>query len=253
MSEEIRDAGRYVPIAIFWGFIINGLLGLIFLVAYVFAIPSVDDAINDPTTYPFIYVFRTALPTSAVNGLTILILIVVIASNIDYNATTSRQTFAFARDNGLPFSKWIAHIHPQKQIPANAIALTCAITILLALINIGSTVAFNAIVSLFLVALTLTYSISFGCVLYRRLVHPELLPHARWSLGRLGVPINAIALLYVLFCFFWSFWPQNTPVDTETFNWAIVIFAGVLAVSLFLYMVQGRKTYVGPVTNVKRM
>lgn len=251
MSEEIVDSGRSVPIAMFWSFIINGILALIFLVAYVFAIPSVNDAINDPTTYPFIYVFRIALPTSGVNGLTVLILIVVIASNIDYNASTSRQTFAFARDNGLPFSKWIAHIHPEKEIPVNAIAVTCMISALLALINIGSTVAFDAMVSLSTVALTLSYSVSISCVLHRRLFHPELLLHASWSLGRLGVFVNSVGLIYVVFAFFWSFWPQNTPVNLQSFNWAVVIFLGIFILSMFMYLVGGRKTYSGPVTSVQ--
>ena len=41
--------------------------------------------------------------------------------------------FAFARDNGLPFAQWIGKVHPTMHIPANAVALTC----LLSLINIG--------------------------------------------------------------------------------------------------------------------
>jgi amino acid transporter len=251
MSEEIRDAGRYVPISMWWSYFGNGILAIILLVTYLFAIPSVDDAINDPSGYPFIYVFNNALPTSGVNALTILILLLVIAANISFNASTARQTFAFARDHGLPFSKWIARVHPVKKIPVNAIILTCMITVLLSLINIGSSVAFNAIISLQVVALMMSYSCSIACILYRRLAHPELIPKARWSLGRAAVPVNIVGLVYVTFSFFWSFWPNEVPVTLENFNWSVLLFVGVFALCLVMYALEGRKNYVGPVTMIR--
>lgn len=226
-------------------------MAIILLVTYLFSIENVDDAINDPSGYPFIYVLGTAVSKAGVNGITILILLLVIAANISWNASTARQTFAFARDNGLPFSKWIGHVNEKKQIPVNAIGLSCAITILLSLINIGSATAFNAIISLQVCAIMLTYTVSIACVLYRRIAHPELIPTARWSLGKWGIPANTIGLVYVLFTFFWSFWPNTVPVTLDTFNWSVVLFLGVLLISLIMYFVQGRNIYVGPVTDVR--
>jgi amino acid transporter len=251
MAEEVRDAGRYVPISIFWSYVGNGIMAIIFLITYLFSIESVDDALNDPTGYPFIYVFKTAVSTAGVNGLTIMTLIIVIAANVSFNASTARQTYAFARDNGLPFSKWISKVHETKQIPANAIKLTCIVTALLSLINIGSATAFNAIISLQVCAIMMTYACSVACVLYRRVAHPELLPTARWSLGRWGVPVNCIGLAYVSFTFFWSFWPNTTPVDLESFNWSVVLFLGVLTICLVMYVVEGRNVYKGPVTGIR--
>ena len=34
-------------------------------------------------------------------------------------ATASRQLFAFARDKGLPFSPWFAHINRRWEVPVN--------------------------------------------------------------------------------------------------------------------------------------
>ena len=250
MAEEVEDAGRSVPIAIVWSYVLNGVMGFILLLSYLFAIPSVDDALNDPSTYPFIYAFRNAVPTSGVNGLTTIVLLLVVASNISFNASTSRQTWSFARDRGLPFSNWISHVNPKKEIPANAVALTCLISVLLSLINIGSSVAFNAIISLQVVALMFTYVISISCVLYRRLYFPKMLPKARWSLGRYGAAVNAAGIAYAFFAFFWCFWPNATPVDAESFNWAVVIFMGVIIMSVVLYLIRGRKEYSGPVVLV---
>jgi amino acid transporter len=231
-----------------WSYVLNGFMATIILVTYLFAIPSLDDALD--SDFPFVYVFQECLSPAGVNALTILIMLLVIAANIDYNASTSRQTFAFARDKGFPFHSWLGAVHPKLHIPANAIATTCLITCLLALINIGSSVAFNAIISLQIVALMFSYAISISCVLYRRLAHPELLPPARWSLGKWGVLINSVGLAYAIFAFFWCFWPGETPVDAESMNWGVVMFVGVAIVCALSYAVQGRKIYKGPVSTV---
>ncbi|KAJ5676342.1 hypothetical protein N7536_012514 [Penicillium majusculum] len=252
MSEEVKDAGRYVPIAIAWGYFGNGILALVIIIGFLFALPSVPDALNDSTGFPFIYVFRQFLSTSGVNGLTAIILVPVIFSNILFNASTARQTYAFARDRGLPFADWISRVDPHRRIPVRAIALSCMISGLLSLINIGSQVAFNAIISLNVAALMYTYAVSISCVIYRKIACPETLPPRRWSLGTFGLAINIIGLLYVLFALFWSFWPPSPFPSERDFNWSVVIFVGVFIVSLLMYAFQGRRHYVGPVVTVQR-
>ena len=68
-------------------------------------------------------------------------------------------------------------------------------TCCMSLLNLGSKVAFEAMLSLATVALMATYLISISCVLRKRLDGEEL-PSARWSLGRYGLVVNIIALTY---------------------------------------------------------
>ena len=234
-----------------WAYILNGGLGFVFLLSFLFAITDLDAALEDPAGYPFLTVLGGAVSTGGVNGLTAIVTLLIFAGTVSFNLSTSRQTWAFARDNGLPFSSWIAYVHPGLKVPANSVALTAMITILLSLINIGSDVAFNAIISLNLVSLMLTYMVSIGCVLYRRVYQPELLPHARWSLGKMGVPINAAGFLYSSFAFFWCFWPNAIPVDKENFNWSVVMFFAILVGCGADWVVRGRKKFRGPVVLVE--
>lgn len=156
------------------------------------AIPSVEDALNDPSDFPLTYVFRQAVHnnnnTHEINTLTSLVLLPVIAGNILFNTSAARQTYAFAQDGGLDpfFGAWISAVHPTRKIPVNAIGLSCLVSAVLALINIGSSTAFNAIISLDVAALMFTYAASIGCVLHRRLSDPGSLPPARgtWKDGR---------------------------------------------------------------------
>lgn len=234
-----------------WAYIMNGALGFVFLISFLYAITDLEAALDDATGYPFLTVFASAVNTGGVNGLTAIVTILIFAGTVSFNLSTSRQTWAFARDKGLPFSGWIAHVHPGLKVPANSVALTASITILLSLINIGSDVAFNAIISLNLVSLMLTYMCSIGCVLYRRLYQPELLPHARWSLGKMGVPINAAGFIYSSYAFFWCFWPNEVPVTAENFNWSVVMFVAILVACGVDWVLRARKQFRGPVVLVE--
>lgn len=125
-------------------------------------------------------------------------------------------------------------------------------TIIISLINIGSTAAFNAMLSLSTVALMGTYVISIACVTTRRLSpHAIPLPQSRWTLGRWGLSINICALIYAFWSFFWSFWPNAHDITAENFNWACVLFVGLMSTGVILYFVHARKVYNGPVTLVE--
>lgn len=102
--------------------------------------------------------------------------------------------------------------------------------------------------SLQLNALLCTYCISITCVLYRRIKAPHLLPKARWSLGKYGVFVNTCAIAYAWTTFFWCFWPNATPVDVSSMNWAVVMFMGTLVIALIYYFFTARHYYKGPVT-----
>ncbi|TKA83850.1 hypothetical protein B0A55_00119 [Friedmanniomyces simplex] len=251
MSEEVRDAGLSVPRAMIGSILLNGIMGFIALISFLFAVPSVDDAVNDPSGFPLVYVLNLANMPNVTVGLIFLQLLLLMVGNVAYQASTGRQTFAFARDGGMPFSKWIGHINLKYHLPVNAILLTAIITLLLCLINLGSSDAFNAILSLAAVAQMATYSISISCVLYRRLTAPQLLPKAQWGLGRWGVPVNAAGAAYAWFAFFWAFWPSSTPVTANSMNYAVVMFGGVMIIALLYFVVKARKTYAGPVTRTE--
>ncbi|OQO04046.1 hypothetical protein B0A48_10689 [Cryoendolithus antarcticus] len=254
MAEETKNASMIVPRTMLWSYILNGGMGFAMLIMYCFCLTDVTSAL-DPSInrsgFPYIYVFQTGTgSTGGAVGLTSIILILGIAGATSFFASTSRQTFAFARDNGLPGSKWIGTVHPTLLIPLNAILVTYGFTILLSLITLGSTVAFNAIIYLQLLALMGTYAVSIGCVALKRLRgHP--LPPSCWSLGKFGLPINVFAFTYACFATIFVCFPVYTPVTPQSMNWAMVMFTGVLVSAMIYYVVKGRKMYEGPVVFVQ--
>jgi choline transport protein len=93
-----------------WTYLLNAAMGFVVLIAFIFCIPDVDAAINDESGFPLIYVLNLSMSTRGTLGMFILFFILILVGGISYQASTARQTFAFARDQGLPFSGWIGKV-----------------------------------------------------------------------------------------------------------------------------------------------
>jgi len=125
------------------------------------------------------------------------------------------------------------------------------IAVLLSLINIGSTVAFNIVTSLGTGALISSYIVSISCVTYKRIRGDPLIP-CRFSLGRWGLPLNIISVLFLLLAFIMTFFPTAPHPDAEGMNWNILVFGVVVVFSIVYFIFRGRHRYVGPVEYTKK-
>jgi choline transport protein len=86
-----------------------------------FMFSSNDLAAAEDSVLPILTIFQQALRNKS--GSTFLgfwFLVVYFGSIVSATAATGRVTWAFARDNGLPFSSLLAKVHPKLQMPANA-------------------------------------------------------------------------------------------------------------------------------------
>ena len=67
--------------------------------------------LTTPTGYPFIQIFFNSTKSYAgTNAMTAIIIILSVFSNVTVLAGASRQLFAFARDEAVPFSHWLAYV-----------------------------------------------------------------------------------------------------------------------------------------------
>ena len=98
-------------------------------------------------------------------------------------------------------------------------------------------------------ALAATYEVSLIALVWRRL-HGAPLPPAPWSLGRWGLPLNCIGILYGAYLFVYSAIPGYYPVTAKNMNWAPVMFGAVFFFSLAYYAIWAKRGYHGPVVHV---
>jgi choline transport protein len=111
MSEEVRNPAKVVPRIIVQSVLINGIMAFGFMLVLLFFIGDVDAALNTPTEFPSIQIFYEATKsTKAATAMQCGITVIGLMSSIGVVASVSRLTWAFARDGGLPFSKFFAHV-----------------------------------------------------------------------------------------------------------------------------------------------
>ena len=111
MCEEIKNASTVVPWTMIASLAINGVLGLAMLIAVLFCIGDITAAVQSPTGYPFIEIFTQATASKA--GATVMTSIVTALSFcgiIAALASSSRMTWSFARDRGLPGWRYLSKV-----------------------------------------------------------------------------------------------------------------------------------------------
>jgi amino acid transporter len=100
-----------IPRVIFLSIVINGLMAFGILLALLFSIGNIEGALNTKTGFPIIAISKQATNSNAgASALESAIIIIAIASSLALLTSVSRLTFAFARDGGMPFSKFFAHV-----------------------------------------------------------------------------------------------------------------------------------------------
>lgn len=105
--------------------------------------------------------------------------------------------------------RFLSKVRPNG-VPANSVYVTLAVTCLLALIIIGSTTAFNIILSVSATGLFTSYLTVISTMLAKRIRRESFLT-SRFNLGVCRVHVNIIAICFLVVAFFFLFfWRHRT-------------------------------------------
>ncbi len=132
------------------------------------------------------------------------------------------------------------------RIPLNSLGLVATIIALLMLINLGSTTALFAILSLSSIALALSYVLPIIFFALARL-RGDRIPFGPFRLGRMGLPINIVAIAYGLFILTWLPFPPYLPVTAANMNYSGPILGGIIIFALLDWFTGGKKRFQVPV------
>ncbi|KAK6224097.1 hypothetical protein LQW54_000244 [Pestalotiopsis sp. IQ-011] len=130
-------------------------------------------------------------------------------------------------------------------VPVNSILASMFVTVILSLLNLGSSAAFNASS-----AGAFSYMISIGCVLLKRL-RRQALPPTRFNMRGLAIPVNAVSVLFMAAMVVVVMFPVTNQPTPQSMNYGVVMFGGVAAIAIIYYAVHGRKVYKGPVMRLQ--
>lgn len=89
-------------------YLLNVFLGIIMLITILFCIGDLNNALS--SSAPYQVLFNNTGKTGVALLLNIIVFLLVFSGNITALATCSRELWAFSRDKGFPFSKWISRV-----------------------------------------------------------------------------------------------------------------------------------------------
>jgi choline transport protein len=101
MSEETHRASVNIPRAMIWSVVINGIAGFGYILTVLYAITDINEVltVGSNTGYPILGVFQQATSNPhAATAMLCAVVIVGIMALFGIQASTSRLTWAFARD-----------------------------------------------------------------------------------------------------------------------------------------------------------
>ena len=110
MSEEIQNASTNLPRGLLYSVAINGAQGLAALIAALFCIGDIDTVLETPTGFPFMAILAQAVGSKGATALIALILTLFVFAIVSAYAAASRMLWAFARDHGLPGSRYLGRV-----------------------------------------------------------------------------------------------------------------------------------------------
>lgn len=212
-------------------------------VTFMFALGDIEADLSDPSGQPWVAVILRITGSRAATIVLILVMMFMyFFCAVNQVTTSSRQVFAFARDKGLPYHEFLSRVN-RHGVPANAVYVTLAYTCILALIIIGSTTAFNIILSVSATGLFTSYLVVIATVLARKLRN-EPFPASRFVIPRtIGTFVNIIALCFLSVAFLFLFFPAAPAPDAAGMNWGVLIYGVAVLFSMVYYYVKGRYEY----------
>lgn len=227
MIEEIPNASVEGPKIMIYCVCIGTFTGFIFLMILLFVSGGDANAIIESSSGPLIYILNTATGNRA--GAVCLLmfpLICILFAEIAIMTTSSRMSYAFARDGGLPASKIFKKVDKRLDVPLNSLMLSAGLTLLFGLIMIGSSSAFNALISASVVALGVSYAIPVAINVCRG---RKMLPARAFAMPNwLGWVANLLGLAYAIVTTVLFVFPPALPVTGTNMSKSSIVWEDVV-------------------------
>jgi amino acid transporter len=229
VAEETVMARLNVSWGVFLSVAVSAVVGYVLVMILTWCIPKGDVAATANDPYPVLYIVYQNLPVMLSHAVALIIGGAMWLCGLASITSMGRMWYAFARDDGMPGSRYLKQIHPQRRTPSHAIVVTCALTVVTCL----WAAAFFVVTSISTIALYLAYVIP----VYlnwrnRRRKSGEWVTRetAPWSLGKWSPVINFIAIVWTILITIVFSIPPN-----ELVLWTMLLLGAGLLIYWFAY------------------
>jgi amino acid transporter len=245
LGEETVDPRRTAPTAIMRAVIASFVIGGLILLLLILTAPDLSNPDYGVKSGGGQLILLQVLggPVGTVFLIAIAIAITVCALAV--HTAAIRLMFAMARDNALPEGARLAKIDPVHKTPVIPSIVVGVLALIILVVNIGSPEVFTAVTSVAIIMIYIAYLLVTGPMLLRRLrgQWPDAAARGSgyFSLGKLGLPVNILAVLWGVVMSINLAWPREAVYGAGWLAWSAFIFIGAsIVVGLAWYGVRGR-------------
>ena len=223
MAEETFLARMNTAWGVFLSVAVSAVVGYIALLALTNSIPpgKIAETVNDP--YPVLYIVRNSLRPFFANVIAVTIAGAMWLCGLASITSMARVCYAFGRDGGLPASHLVSHVSPKWGTPVVAIIVTSLLVVIVTFYS----ATYAVVTSMSTTALYLAYVIPI-LLNYRnkRRQRGEFttLETAPWSLGRYGLAVNLVSIVWVVFITVLFSIPPNELAGLTMLGLGILLF-----------------------------
>jgi len=237
VAEETVMARLNSAWGVFLSVAVSAVVGYGMLLILTLHVPDIAATVDAAHAPAVLYIVDANLSPWSAHLVAIIIGGAMWLCGLSSITSMSRMWFAFARDGGMPGYSLIKQIHPRWRTPVWAIVITSVLAVLLT----AYAALYSVVVAISTTALYVAYAIPIYLNLRNKLrgrgesTTPDTAP---WNLGRWGVVLNAVAVLWVACITVLFSIPPN-----ELAGWSIVL----LGVFMALYWhVDAKHRFTGP-------
>ncbi|KAG0186285.1 hypothetical protein DFQ28_008068 [Apophysomyces sp. BC1034] len=232
MSEETRDAARSAPRGILYAIGTAAIVGLAFMLAVNFCVQDFQAQVVNSTISPqMTRVFLDGVGYNWTIVFTVIIMGAMFFSGSALTLGSSRMVYAFARDGATPFSRYLSYINKRTKTPVYAVWANIIFAIIIGLLYVVNTTAFNAIVSINTIASSMAYFIP---IMLRLTTARKSFKKGPFHLGPFSDVINAVSCFWILFTSVLFLCPTESPVTAA------------LVLNLQIWQFRAKKWFTGP-------
>ncbi|EOQ98266.1 amino acid permease [Leptospira wolbachii serovar Codice str. CDC] len=233
VAEETPNASSAIPKSMRMTVYIGGGAATFVCLALLLALPNVDKAISGVDSDPVTTTLVSAMGLVGYRMVIVVVMVSFLSCLLSLQAAASRLLFSFARDGMIFGSKYLNHLSKSGKVPVNALLITGLIPILIASMGHWLQDAVTTIISFASAGIYIAFQMVILAALYAR--YHGWKPKGSFTLGRLGVWINALALFYGITAVANMVWPR-TPDEPWFINYGMIFTTLVVISSGLLYL-----------------
>lgn len=247
MSEECHHAASTIPVGIIGSITACWGIGTVVIIVTLFCMLTDDvqgQYLGSKFGQPMAQVIYDAMGKKWAIAFMVLICIAQFLMGASILTAISRQIWAFSRDNGLPFLRWIKKVNKKLSVPINAVWFGGIASIIVGLLCVIGTTASQALFTLYIAG---NY-FSWGMPTFLRLTlgKAKFVPGPFYLGPFWSLVCGWTSSIFCLYTIVMVMFPVNKSPDKTSMNYTCVITPGVWILSLAYYYIYAHKIYHGP-------